>query len=300
MQQWFDNLGVTHKLGLGFALVLFFTALLALGGWNSRENLLERSKAQEVYGELNESLSRLRLSLQDYLLDSGNAMTERKLGSALDDFQGKQSAMRALALFAQPEPIALEQRQSELVGEYRKALDRLRAANHAAEVVRNEMAERADRAFEALGRLEELALGLAEHDQRRFAYYQAAAGLMQDLLLVRYRAEGYVNSPSEASERLLDTQMRLAIERSPGLFGVFGEQPPGELLAVAEDRQEYAKRIVEYRTAIAAVEQARQVLLRVSGETGEITHALNLHQLERRDQMAASRLATKALGMYFA
>ncbi|MEG7359582.1 MULTISPECIES: methyl-accepting chemotaxis protein [Pseudomonas] len=296
MKQWFDNLSVSYKLGLGFGLVLLFNVLLALGGWSTRENLLERSRAQEVYGELNESLAVLRLSLQDYLLDGRNAAAEQKLNGALDNFQHKQSAMRALRLFAQPELIALEQRQSELVGEYRKALDTLRDANRVADLTRNEMTVRADRAFEALGTLEKLALDMDEHDQRRFAYYQASAGLMQDLLLVRFRAEGYVNNPSEASERLLDEQMRLAIGRSPDLFGVFGEQPPSELLAVSEDRQEYAKRIGDYRAAIAAVEQARRVLLRVAEETGEITRSLNLRQLEYRDQLAASsRIVQTAL-----
>ncbi|HBO0349212.1 TPA: methyl-accepting chemotaxis protein [Pseudomonas aeruginosa] len=298
MQQWFDNLSVTYKLGLGFGLVLVFTVLLALGGWSARENLLERSKAQEVYGELNESLSALRLSLQDYLLDSTDPAAEQNLDRALDDYQRKQSAMRNLRLFAQPELIAREQRQSELVEEFRSALDALRNANRAANVVRNEMTERANRAFGALGSLEELALGLGDRDERRFAYYQASTNLMRDLLLVRFRAEAYVNNPGAESERLLDEQMRLAIDRFPGLVGVFGEHPPSELLAVAEDQKEYAKRIDDYRASIAAVERARQVLLSVSDETREITHSLNRHQLERRDEVAASsRITQSALSL---
>ncbi|MCP1642489.1 hypothetical protein J2T41_002094 [Pseudomonas citronellolis] len=149
MRNWFDNLGVTYKLGLGFGLVLCLTALLAVGDWISRESLLQRSQAQEVYGALNESLAELRLSLQDYLLDGAKAASEQRLGAALDDFERQQAAMRARKLFARADLLALEQQQGELVGDYRQALGKLQAANHAASAVRDEMAERAERAFKA-------------------------------------------------------------------------------------------------------------------------------------------------------
>ncbi|GLU39030.1 methyl-accepting chemotaxis protein [Pseudomonas sp. NBRC 100443] len=298
MRNWFDNLGVTYKLGLGFGLVLCLTALLAVGDWISRESLLQRSRAQEVYGALNEALAELRLSLQDYLLDGAKAASEQRLGAALDDFERQQAAMRARKLFARADLLALEQQQGELVGDYRQALGKLQAANHAASAVRDEMAERAERAFKALSALQALAAGLDEHDERRFAYYQAGTQLMQDLLLVRYRAAGYVAHPGPESERLLNEQMRLAMENFPRQAKVFGAQPPAELLAVAADQQSYAKCIEAYRAATATVEQARQVLVKVAEQTREITQTLTRQQIELRDEVAAfSRLAQACVAL---
>ncbi|TBV04336.1 methyl-accepting chemotaxis protein [Stutzerimonas kirkiae] len=293
MPHWFDNLGVTYKLGLGFGLVLVLTTLLALVGWNTRDELLARSEAQEVYGGLNESLGDLRLSLQRYLLDSDNPATEQAVIAALDDFQHRQSAARALRLFFQPEFLAREDRQSELVGDYRKALGILRAANREAHEAVVGMVEHGDHAFASLDVLRDLALRLDVLDERRFAYFQVGTLFREELFKVRYLARSYIGDHSADIERQLEEQLRLANENAQRQAGVFGEQPPEELQVFLADQQAYARNIGEYRASIARLEQARQAMVRIAEETRDITHALGLRQLELRDEVAASSRVTQ-------
>ncbi|HCL52562.1 MAG TPA: methyl-accepting chemotaxis protein, partial [Pseudomonas sp.] len=62
MNSWFANISVNLKLGLGFALVLILTGLLALVGWTSLGGLIDRSNWMSDIGQLNKDLTDLRIA----------------------------------------------------------------------------------------------------------------------------------------------------------------------------------------------------------------------------------------------
>lgn len=62
MLNWFGNLSVSRKLGLGFGLVLIFTLALALIGWNSLSNMIHRSDVQAEIARLDAATSQLQIS----------------------------------------------------------------------------------------------------------------------------------------------------------------------------------------------------------------------------------------------
>ncbi len=291
MRHWFDNLSVTYKLCLGFGLVLALTAMLALVGWDTREELLEHSDAQQTYSELNESLAELRMNLLRYLLNS-NETTEKAALASLDTFQREQTATRTAKLFVPPEFVARKERQTALVGEYRQAVDNLRGATAEMDAARRGgMQKNGALALTALNELVESTKRLDTYDERRFDHYAAANTLLQELLWLRYHVRGYVTAQTPENERLMNEELQKAeqtFKRLSAPDGPFGNQPPAELRTAGEHMTAYISNIEEYKAAAAKLKQAHQALVRIGDETLEITNALTARQLVRRDEAAAS------------
>lgn len=72
MNSWIANMSVMLKLALGFAVVLFLTAILAATGWTSLGKMIQRADRMTSITELGNRLDHLRRARLQYQVDKGD------------------------------------------------------------------------------------------------------------------------------------------------------------------------------------------------------------------------------------
>ncbi|NWA03867.1 methyl-accepting chemotaxis protein [Pseudomonas gingeri] len=118
VQGRFANLGMAKKLGIGFALVLLLTGLVAAIGVWSLQTISLRFEGLKHMSSLNSSLLKVRLLEQDYALHS-DAKTVDALHEGVDALAAQAEALKAQSPANVPVMTDVEQ---ALVA-YRKAFD---------------------------------------------------------------------------------------------------------------------------------------------------------------------------------
>eukprot|EP01132_Coremiostelium_polycephalum_P012302 gene12302-15037_t len=118
VQRRFANLGMAKKLGLGFALVLLLTALVAAIGVWSLQTVGQRFEGLKAMSALNSGLLKVRLIEQDYALHADPKSVDA-LHESVDAL-----AAQALILKAQsPANVPVMSDVEQALAAYRKAFD---------------------------------------------------------------------------------------------------------------------------------------------------------------------------------
>jgi methyl-accepting chemotaxis protein len=281
MNSWFANISVNKKLALGFGLVLIFTAILALTGWNSLSKLIDRSNWMSDITALNAQLTKLRVTRLQYMVADGDDTVAQTVQVALDGFKAQQQKL--LTTLKSPENVKLLQQLSTVIAEYDKSLTQMRNGYKTSATVRAEMGAQAAKGAELIEQINAEVLQLAPDDERRFAEFQAITQAKQDLMLVRYETRGYTGTANAENEQKATRQLDAAISGLAALNSAFnGAQ--GERLKQLESI------LGNYRTAVQAFKAVTTELgsirkdITAQGQTiVQISDELYKLQLERRD-----------------
>jgi methyl-accepting chemotaxis protein len=183
MNGWFANISVNMKLALGFGVVLVFTALLALTGWTSLGNLIERSERMNDISDLSDQLTKLRVTRLQYMLANGDDAAAQTVKTAMDDYKALQQTLQGH--FTNPANLKPLSALAEQTAAYQKSLEKMREGYRASATARTEMGVNAVKGAELINAIVDDVLRLDPSDDQRFAQNQAIIKAKEDLMLVR-------------------------------------------------------------------------------------------------------------------
>ncbi|NWA35408.1 HAMP domain-containing protein [Pseudomonas sp. C6002] len=118
VQRRFANLGMAKKLGLGFALVLLLTALVAAIGVWSLQTVGQRFEGLKAMSALNSGLLKVRLIEQDYALHA-----DPKSVDALHESVDALAAQAVILKAQSPANVPVMSDVEQALAAYRKAFD---------------------------------------------------------------------------------------------------------------------------------------------------------------------------------
>ena len=281
MNSWFANISVNMKLALGFGLVLIFTALLALTGWNSLSKLIDRSNWMSDITELNAQLTKLRVTRLQYMVADGDDTVAQTVQVALDGFKAQQEKL--LKSFKSPENIALLQQLSTVIAEYEKGLSAMRAGYKASNSVRDELGSNADKGNALIDQINADVLKMGADDERRFEQFQAITAVREDLMRVRYETRGYTGNTTAENEKKALGQIDDAIQRLQAFNGTFTGAQADRLKQVETALGNYRSALNSFKTTINDLANLRKNMT-VQGQTiVKLSDDMYKIQLDRRD-----------------
>lgn len=285
MNSWFANISVNLKLALGFGLVLIFTAILALTGWNSLSKLIDRSNWMSDITALNAQLTKLRVTRLQYMVADGDDAVAQTVQVALDGFKAQQ--VKLLGSFKSPENVKLLQELGTVIGAYEKSLASMRSGYTAGDKLRADMGAAAQKAAAAIERLSADTTKLEPEDARRFDEYQALANAKQDVLLVRYETRGYTGNPNAENEQKAIRQLDAAIKGTDALAAAFSGGQGDAVTQLKASLNEYRLALLAFKTNIDQLAAIRSDMTTQGQTIVQISDAMYKIQLDRRDSESA-------------
>ncbi len=281
MNSWFANISVNMKLALGFGVVLFFTAILALTGWNSLGKLIDRSNWMSDITTLNAELTKLRVSRLQYMVANGDDKVAQTVQVALDGFKVQQQKL--LKSFKSPANIKLLEQLSTVIAEYEKSLNDMRNGYTTSNTVRGTMGTNAENAMALIAQINDEVLKLPADDERRFEQYQTIIKAKEDLMLARYETRGYTASANAETEQKAIAQLDTAVQGLQSLNTVFNGSQAARVDQLETALTNYRNALQAFKAATATIATARQEMT-VQGQTiVKLSDDLYKIQLERRD-----------------
>ncbi|PHN28542.1 chemotaxis protein [Pseudomonas sp. ICMP 561] len=281
MNSWFANISVNMKLALGFGLVLVFTAILALTGWNSLSKLIDRSNWMSDITELNAQLTKLRVARLQYMVADGDDTVAQSVQVALDGFKAQQEKL--LKSFKSPENIALLKQLSTVIAEYEKGLADMRAGYKASNSARDSMGGHADKGNALVDQLYADVLNLGADDERRFEQYQAISKVKQDLMLARYETRGYTGNTTPENEQKALSQIENAIKGLQGTQSTFSGVQADRLKQLEAELGEYRNSLMAFKTTIGNLAVLRKNMTTQGATIVKLSDDMYKIQLDRRD-----------------
>lgn len=284
MNTWFGNISVNLKLGLGFGLVLVLTSILALTGWTSLGNLIDRSNWMSDITQLNASLTKLRIVRLQYMLANGDEEVAQNVQASLDSFAAQQQQL--INSFKSPENLKLLNEQKDTITAYRQSLNKMREAYRNGNAARQTMGERADAAGLVIAALDRSVRQMPESSER-FAQYEAINHAKEAFQIARYEVRGYTGNVNPQTEARAAAQIESAINGLKGLKDVFGQSQQTELTALENALGAYRSAVQAYKAANANIVLARQEMTVQGADIVSRSEALYDIQLQRRDAESA-------------
>ncbi|NMZ35279.1 methyl-accepting chemotaxis protein [Pseudomonas brenneri] len=284
MNTWFGNISVNLKLGLGFGLVLVLTSILALTGWTSLGNLIDRSNWMSDITQLNASLTKLRIVRLQYMLANGDEDVAQNVQASLDSFAAQQQQL--INSFKSPENLKLLNEQKDTITAYRQSLNKMREAYRNGNAARQTMGERADAAGLVIAALDRSVRQMPESSER-FAQYEAINHAKEEFQIARYEVRGYTGNVNPQTEARAAAQIESAINGLKGLKDVFGQSQQTELSALENALGAYRSAVQAYKAANANIVLARQEMTVQGADIVSRSEALYDIQLQRRDAESA-------------
>nr|WP_249677891.1 methyl-accepting chemotaxis protein [Pseudomonas sp. PIA16] len=281
MNSWFGNISVTKKLGLGFGLVLVLTTALALAGWSSLSSLIDRSNWMSDINQLNALLTKVRISRLQYMIANGDDSVAQTVQTQLDDFSAQQKKLAAT--FKSPENITLLKRDGEVITEYQRSLNAMRAAYNSANAAKANMTTTAMSAFDLIAEINKDVLSASDH---RFEEVQAAAKAKEQLQLVRYEVRGYTGNVNEKTEQAAFAQLETALASIADFVTALPAQQ-GRLKQFETALASYRDAVRQFRDSNMQIAQARKEMTDQGAEFLSISDRLTQLQLDRRDAESA-------------
>ncbi|MFO2465606.1 methyl-accepting chemotaxis protein [Pseudomonas sp. 15FMM2] len=280
MNNWFANLSVNLKLGLGFGLVLTLTSILALTGWTSLGGLIDRSNWMSDITQLNASLTKLRIVRLQYMLANGDESVAQDVQASLDSFSAQQQKL--INRFKSPENLKLLNEQKDIITAYQQSLTKMREAYRNGNAARQTMGDRADAASLVITALERNVRQLPEGTERS-AQFEALARAKEQFLLARYEVRGYTGSVNPDTEARAAAQIETAITSLKALDSVFDASQRTELAALENALGAYRNAVQAYKAANANIVVARQEMTVQGAGIVSRSNALYDIQVQRRD-----------------
>lgn len=281
MNSWFANISVNMKLGLGFGLVLVFTAILALTGWNSLGNLIDRSNWMSDITSLNSQLTKMRVTRLQYMVANGDEKVAETVQVSLDGFKAYQQKL--LTNFKAPDNIRMLEQLGRVIGEYQKSLNDMRNGYRTSAGARQTMtvdvAKGEQLVQQILADVQANAMDLA-----RFEQYETIVGVRADLMQVRYEVRGYLADGTPESEQKAVAQVNNAIKGVSSLRTALGDTQSARLTQLDTALDGYKSALDTMRAANTAIAQARKEMTVQGHEIVQLSDELYQFQLDRRDQ----------------
>lgn len=281
MNSWFANISVNMKLALGFGLVLIFTAILALTGWNSLSKLIDRSNWMSDITELNAQLTKLRVTRLQYMVADGDDTVAQTVQVSLEGFKAQQEKL--LKSFKSPENVALLQQLSTVIGEYEKGLAEMRAGYKASNSARDDMGNQANKGNALVDQMYADVLTLGADDERRFEQYQAVSKVKQDLMLARYETRGYTGNTTPENEQKALGQIDDAIKGLQATAPTFGGVQADRLKQLESALGNYRASVLAFKSTIGNLAVLRKNMTTQGAAIVKLSDEMYQIQLDRRD-----------------
>ncbi|GLK87266.1 methyl-accepting chemotaxis protein [Pseudomonas turukhanskensis] len=281
MNEWFGNISVNRKLGLGFGLVLVLTVILAVTGWTSLGSLINRSIWMGDISQLDAALTKLRISRLQYMLANGDETIAQNVQVTLEGFAAQQKSL--LETFKSPENLKLLNEQTAQIEAYQKSLNAMRTAYKANNSARTDMGTNAEAALQLLDILNADALQRASEDPSRLDTFQTITRTREQLVLARYEVRGYTASPSADTEQRAIKQLDAAVAGLESLKGPFGASHSSELTQLEGHLESYRAALGRFKVATDAIVQARKEMTDQGAAIVSLNDELKKIQITRRD-----------------
>ncbi len=294
MLNWFGNLSVSRKLGLGFGLVLVFTLALALIGWNSLSNMIHRSDVQAEIARLDAATSQLQISRLAYMLTDGDEEAARRSDNDLAALQAQQQ--KALGLRVTD---ASRQRLNAMTGPisaYQDALQRMRNAVAQTQVARRTMISEGNTVLKLINDLRDRIGALDTGNPQRSSLQAGFTAFNDEMLMTRYEVRGFMMTRSADRERILTNQMNKTMAALEATERLLNLHFPAQLRDLKTALQRYFSPLDDYKKHILEVSvignemtQQADALLKLTGELQNIQFSL-------RDEDSTQAISFQLLG----
>ncbi len=285
MNEWFGNISVNRKLGLGFGLVLALTVVLAVTGWTSLGSLINRSMWMGDIAKLDAALTKLRVARLQYMIANGDETIAATVQTTLEGFSAQQKSL--LNTFKSPENVKLLNEQAGQIEAYQKSLNAMRAGYLANNSARTEMGSNAEASLKLLDALQQSALQLPSDDPARFDAFVIISKAREQLVLARYEVRGYTANPSADTEQKAIKQLDTAVAALASLKGPFGASNASELQELEKDLENYRAALGRFKVATDNIAQARKEMTDQGTTIVKLNEELNKIQTTRRDAESA-------------
>jgi methyl-accepting chemotaxis protein len=283
MNTWFANISVTAKLCLGFGLVLVLTALLALTGWTSLGGLIDRSNWMSDISQLNNGLTKLRVTRLQYMLTNGDETAAQAVQVQLDAFVAQQKKL--LGTFKSPENVKRLQEQNQRINDYQKSLVRMRQGYTTGTAARQAMGDSAERITALMAALSSRVLGepVSESSMPRF---QAVMQAREQLQAMRFDARGYINNVTDATEKAAFAQIETTLTALPALRTALPEEQT-TVDQLQTGVLAYRESVRGFKAATAEVAAARKDMTEQGADIVRLSDELYQLQIDRRNEESA-------------
>jgi methyl-accepting chemotaxis protein len=285
MNEWFGNISVNRKLGLGFGLVLALTVVLAVTGWTSLGSLINRSMWMGDIAQLDAALTKLRITRLQYMIANGDETIAATVQTTLEGFAKQQKSL--LNTFKSPENVKLLNEQTAQIDAYQKSLNAMRAGYVANNSARTDMASNAEKSLTLLDGLQQSALQLPADDSSRFDAFVTITKAREQLVLARYEVRGYTANPSADTEQKAIKQLDAAVAGLEALKDSFSATHAADLKELETDLANYRAALGRFKVATDTIAQARKEMTDQGAAIVKINEELNKIQMARRDAESA-------------
>ncbi|MGY4532215.1 methyl-accepting chemotaxis protein [Pseudomonas sp. TE3786] len=286
MNEWFGNISVNRKLGLGFGLVLVLTVILAVTGWSSLGSLINRSMWMGDIAKLDAALTKLRITRLQYMIANGDEAIAATVQTTLEGFASQQKSL--LNTFKSPENLKLLNEQTAQIEAYQKSLNAMRAGYIANNSARTEMGSNAEDGLKLLDGLQQSALQMPGDDPTRFDAFVTITKAREQLILARYEVRGYTANPTTDTEQKAIKQLDAAVAGLESLKGPFGASHAADLQKLETDLETYRAALGRFKTATDNIAQARKEMTDQGAAIVKLSEELNKIQISRRDEESAA------------
>ncbi|NWB88617.1 methyl-accepting chemotaxis protein [Pseudomonas gingeri] len=288
LSQALSNISVNAKLALGFGLLLLMTLLIALTGWHSTANMIERSNKISAIGTLSSLTNDLRAKRLRYLADR-NEQNSAAVSLVLDRIQEHQRSLSgALSI---PADLQLIEEQGRIVEDYRTHFNTLEQTFKEREASLAKLVQSATQITDALNEATQDLVNApaveGQDEHLRLSQFQATSLLAVHIQQARIVVYGFIysNDPSKeqgalASIDQITSELLKVRAAAPQQQGIL-TQAEHVLQQYRQDVQNYAAQV---HTSLETLDQ--MAALGVSLE--DLSQKLIDNQSQTRDSEAGS------------
>ena len=280
MLNWFGNLSVSRKLGLGFGLVLIFTLALALIGWNSLSNMIHRSDRMVLVTDLGAATNRVQISRLEYMLTDGDEQAARTAQADLKALRDLYE--RFLKIAVSPSDIRLLKDMTNGITGYQQALEQMLAAVASTQSARRDMIAQGNL---VVGRINAVRARIDEQESadQRARLFQAFTSFNDQMLVTRYEVRGFMMTGSADRERTLDNQMKTTLASLEQIEPLFVRLFPTDLQQLKSALQGYFASLDDYKRSLRAMKEIGPRMTEHANGLLHLTEQLQQNQMVHRD-----------------
>ena len=293
MLNWFGNLSVNRKLGLGFGLVLMFTLALAVIGWNSLNSMIDRSDRMGDIASLNTATNLVQISRLEYMLTDGDTDALRQAQAALDELKNRQQLMKQN--FTQGTNVRLLGEIERDIQVYQQALQEMVAAVASTQAARREMIAQGNQVVQSIdavrARIERIEL-----PEERDRLFRAFTAFNEEMLVTRYEVRGFMMTGSADREATLDKQMETTRAELSRIEPILAQQFPDNLQRLKSALEAYFASLDEYKNSLRAFKAVGPGLTEYANDIQRLTEELQSHQIALRDADSAAARTLQVVG----
>jgi methyl-accepting chemotaxis protein len=295
MRDWFANLGVTFKLGMGFGLVLTLSILLALASWMSIDKLIWRGDRMTDISRLNDALMDLRVSRLHYMLSSGDEQSVQRVKALLDRFVTLHA--ETLPKFTLPKNRRLLELQGGQLEAYRASLNSMHDAYRAAHAALQQMSGQAELLEQALDKIRAEVIDVSSYDENRIAQLESVFHFKDVWQTTRYQVRGYTAHLPNASEQQAMQALEASRDAQRQLRDRLLSTHAAAVSRVSAALQAYDAALMAFKAADADIAAANKELVSQGDKIVGFSRALIEYQMQMRNDEAGQARSQQMLAI---